>query len=740
MAAFGRVHDTWNVPVPMVVPALDATLTAEQTRFATLRNGIAFAGESSQRLGGVEEFCASWKGVLLVEENGNYRFWGGAPTLEGEKPDLEHVRGRRWRVTLARGQKSWILLEHDGGEGPSGCSAALSLKKGAYDLCIEFVQCAPSEDDFEDAHPAHGGFQLKYEGPDTEQRIVTIPLRRLYVEKKDATLAEGFGEGFSGAALTFLQTRYFSTLRDVRRTYQRAFKALLFAKRFDLSARPFADFGQSEIGYLLDHPDRFGGLSFYGGPGSWTAHRASFDFDLLPLRDIYFPPPSSPPPAPIPDDRVAPTLQREQALFDIWERVFDYTRLRANTRTNASHPLWLLFESAAEQDPAGPAGNELLRHLHIDAEHAPLIFQYAPSSTVTYGDLVDERWAVRVWRADESVECMAKHFLFADLAQAKPPLWASDDLAAGNANLTEVVRDGLIENGEPRRYEDLARLNDSLRERARAALIAYLCAGGGLASQPKDLSERLLLDVEVGICQKASRIEEAITAIQTFVQRARLGLEPSWTPSAAFVRLWERRFETYRTWEACERRGLYRENWVEWDELENAREMEAFRLLEDRLRRSTLSVPVPGGLEYWTGEPPPVRPGLLLLQERDPSAMILIPKRREGLNLLGTPERAAQRSWLAPVQRAAKDDGGGRDNPGNPNGPPRTNVPAATVPPRNGLDKGKLPLWLEAAIRLGTRFVRVAAAGVPPAAMPFAPREHAEDCCRDCNHVHDAHV
>ncbi len=51
---------------------------------------------------------------------------------------------------------------------------------------------------------------------------------------------------------------------------------------------------------------------------------------------------------------------------------------------------------------------------------------------------------------------------------------------------------------------------------------------------PRDLSDLLLLDVETGVCEKASRIEEAITAVQTFVRRSRLGLEPNWKAGREF--------------------------------------------------------------------------------------------------------------------------------------------------------------------------------------------------------------
>ncbi len=127
------------------------------------------------------------------------------------------------------------------------------------------------------------------------------------------------------------------------------------------------------------------------------------------------------------------------------------------------------------------------------------------------------------------------------MSRAKPWLWAADDPSvpvggeSGNANLLGFVCDGCFDDHKPRRYEDVRRLNDGLRERGRDALICYLCGPGGLASSPEELSGILLLDVEAGIRETASRIEEAIGAVQTFIRRARMGLEPGWHVSGAFA-------------------------------------------------------------------------------------------------------------------------------------------------------------------------------------------------------------
>ena len=247
-----------------------------------------------------------------------------------------------------------------------------------------------------------------------------------------------------------------------------------------------------------------------------------------------------------------------------------------------------------------------------------------PEYSLGPADLLDERWAVRVWHAETWLRRLARYFTPAGLGAARPDLWASDDPGAaigapplsGNANLTRFVQDGYLAGAGPRRYRELAELNDELRERARAALLGYLCgmnrvalswAPGQYAQQPGDLSDLLLQDVSTGICTRMSRIEDAVRAVQAFVQRARLGLEPGFAVTPAFARLWDNRFASFSTWQACARREMYAENWIEWDDLRTARRIEAFRFLEDELRQSTLTVAVPGGMSWWTGGRPPAQ-------------------------------------------------------------------------------------------------------------------------------------
>jgi hypothetical protein len=255
------------------------------------------------------------------------------------------------------------------------------------------------------------------------------------------------------------------------------------------------------------------------------------------------------------------------------------------------------------------------------------------------------------------------------------------------------------------------------------------------------LSELLLLDVEVGLCQKASRIEEAVTVIHLFVQRARLGLEPEFIVSPDFVLAWERHFATFRVWYACKRRLIYRENWVEWDELQAAKQTEAFQFLESELRSAALTMPVPGGLTYWNGSRPPTHPGITLLQHQQPATMQLLNPAPEGLGLMGTPDRHARPNWLSPVHIQSgrvplPDDGGGEN--GND---PIPQIVGSAMNPQALASTADLPMWLQAAVRLGTKFIRVAAAGIPPATTSFKPKcgtSESSACCSVCGKVHPA--
>ena len=731
---FGPPQNAANAPLPGLVPDLATTVTVGQGRFVAVRNGFALTDPTGQPLGGAQGYTVCWSGALLVDRPGSYTFHAGGPVPDGELPDPAQAEGRHWRVTLRRGRRSWVLLAHrrPGESAAPQHRAALALRHGAYDIEIELVQPQPDFDDPDDIVATTAGFQLSYQGPDSGGHPVAVPRSRLYRTTQQPLRLDDGIDGLTPAERAALTGRYTGSLRDIRRTYQRAFKALLFARRLGLSATPAADDGQSETGYLLANPGLFAGAAHHRSGSGFAVHLAGFDPDLLPLHDTYHPP------TPAEDGRSAPSRQRTQALGDWWERLYDYTVMRRRTRRAPERPAWLLFHESAEGHPDLAA--DLLRHLGVDLQHTALVRRYDPGTELTAADLTDEQWPVRVWHADLALRGVLARFLPADIRTARPDLWAAlapgspPDGTGGNADLTRFVADGRLENGPPRRYQDLADLNDCLREQGRAALLAYLTTldrvslpWGGAARRPGDLSALLLLDVEAGPSERADRIGDAISAVQTLVGRARLGVEkPALVLSDAFLRLWDSRFSSYRLWEACERRRLYGENRIDLDELAKAQRTEAFRYFEAELRRTTMTAPAPGGLEYWTPTPLPRHPGLKLLQVRDPAVLHPVDPAHHGFDLSAAPDRDARPSWLAATRHAPV--------PVQAPGPGRAAATAA--------QPVRLPWWIRSAVRLGIPFLRVAASGEPPAAAMAGtpPRPAPAACCARCGGRHEALV
>jgi hypothetical protein len=778
LEGFGHERDASNSPVPTVLPPLALSLAGPPV---TVRNGYATLPDG-RRLGGAGSFRVCWSGMLLVEHEGDYAFHAGAPAPEGELPNIHRAETGQWRVTLQRGQRPILVLNHQW-PGETGQARSMPrLRRGAYRITVEFAESAPDLTAV-NLRPQHTGFQLKYAGPDSGDRPITLPLKHLYRDWQDATLDTNVAFlPSSSKAQAFLKGYYTGTLRDIRRTYQRAFKAALFCAGLGLTARPEGE--QSELGYMLSDPVGFAGRGYYRtGPNSFGTHLANFDFDFLPITDDFHPPVLPTP------NRSAPSLQRTQAMFDWWERLFDYVQVQRASAGRGKHQIWLLFREAVVNNPANAAS--LLELIGAEAALAALELRYYQDQdssiyTVSSADLTDDRWLVRVWHAQRWLGAVHGHFHAHQIAEARPDLWVAADPAApvlpsgvvetGNTNLTVLVNTICLAGGEPRRLRDLRQVNDGLRERARAALLAYLCGQdrvvlpfkhGAHATHPEDIADLLLLDVQAGPCETASRIEEAITAVLTFIRRARLTLEPHWKVSRAFAQLWDSRFATFHVWERAKLRELYSENWIEWQEIGAARRIEAFRFLESELRGASLSLAAPGGTDWWLDEDTALAAVPELLQRRIPSELSPLtppvpPVTREGLETLASPQQAGGPSWLAAVPAtaaAAAPQPAPTSSATNPapasasaatTALPLAQAAAAPASEAGGVAKTatavaavagatpSLPLWMQAAAELGTAFLRIAAAGVPPAALPFAPHFNGGDggCCSECHQVH----
>ena len=726
LTTFGEDCDAVNAPVPTILPSPTLALTPAQQQFAAIRNGFGIRDVDGDVLGGAQPFHVFWRGALLVENAGDYKFHAGSPRPGNDRPDFESAKNNRWLITLRRGQKFWTLLNHSwhADNAPDSSSSPIYLSRGAYRIDIYFEQNNPTFALEHCVKAIQTGFQIKYCGPDTNLRLVAISIRHVFLDYKSAPLAENLGYDHSSSAGIFLNSRYASSLRDIRRTYQRAFKGVLYAHRHALSAQHFHCEHENELRFLLEHPGNFLGTTYYRLDPAFKTHHAYFNLNFLPVTDYYLPPP------PTIDLRVQPTLQRKAALFDWWERKFDYCDLRYRLKDVRSGPLWLLFEEAHLQHPPNP--EQLLRHLDVDIGLSIPILNFFsnPMFSLQSYHFGDERAPIRVWHCGLWVKSLKRKFFTQRLQQALPALWASDDpgavfnITSGNQNITNFVHITCFASGEPITYKEVQLINGELKMRARTALFAYLCWMNRVpllpfrgpheyAHAPHDLTDLLLQDVEVGFGQMTSRVHEALSAVHNLVQRARLGLERYFKPTLEFVRLWDARFCDFETWEIQKRREVYRENWIEWEDIHEARQTEAFQLLESELRCSALSIPRNGGIVWWSNEALP-RSVITEIQSRDMATLAVpsqLPNQEQGLQFLGKPDNDGRLSWAGTQPAPERPVSNHVDSQTQINSPSLANVTNGT----NSLER--LPLWFKSAIKMGTRFIRVAAAPLPPASV-----------------------
>ena len=141
--------------------------------------------------------------------------------------------------------------------------------------------------------------------------------------------------------------------------------------------------------------------------------------------------------------------------------------------------------------------------------------------------------------------------------------------------------------------ERLRPISNRLRNLQRDALVAYLIHRDRLADS-NELFDRYLIDVEMGSCMLTSRIKQAISSVQLFVQRCLLNLdrpvpgsqEPGVAPDSIDTQRWQW-MKNYRMWEANRKIFLYPENWIE-PELRDDK-TEIFRAFESDLLQSELT-------------------------------------------------------------------------------------------------------------------------------------------------------
>jgi peptidoglycan hydrolase-like protein with peptidoglycan-binding domain len=149
------------------------------------------------------------------------------------------------------------------------------------------------------------------------------------------------------------------------------------------------------------------------------------------------------------------------------------------------------------------------------------------------------------------------------MAWSRPELTAADARAIRQVVKAKYSEDSWLEVAKP--------LRDELRGRQRRALVDYLAPRADPSKQQfwtdaDGLYAHYLIDVQMEPCFMTSRLKQAISSVQLFVQRSLMNLEreiaaddtvdPGW-------RDWGRWMKAYRIWEANRKVFLYPENWIE---------------------------------------------------------------------------------------------------------------------------------------------------------------------------------
>ena len=108
-------------------------------------------------------------------------------------------------------------------------------------------------------------------------------------------------------------------------------------------------------------------------------------------------------------------------------------------------------------------------------------------------------------------------------------------------------------------------ISNNLRNRRRDALVSFILTDPTQErfKNHNSLFEHFLIDTEMEPCMKTSRIKQAISSVQLFVDRCLMGLEEELSIDPGLANQWKQWRKWYRIWEANRKIFLHPENWLE---------------------------------------------------------------------------------------------------------------------------------------------------------------------------------
>jgi hypothetical protein len=253
-----------------------------------------------------------------------------------------------------------------------------------------------------------------------------------------------------------------------------------------------------------------------------------------------------------------------------WERLYDVINLKESLPKNADQSLLNLF-AWAEAHPRASADDIAQRVTASTgwlSKTVSQIMERADFSTGRAEDFVNEKVLLSLVPMIEFVKRV-------DIPVSTLYEWASApiigiDQFTISTTISRDIQQAARTKFDLKTWPQAVRpVNDILRDAQKNALISYLLAQQEFVDanniiDADSLFEFFLIDVQATPLVETSRIKQAISSVQLFIQRCMFGLEADRGVDAnALDRARWEWMQKYRLWEANRKVFLYPENWID---------------------------------------------------------------------------------------------------------------------------------------------------------------------------------
>ncbi|MCI0590070.1 MAG: Tc toxin subunit A, partial [Gammaproteobacteria bacterium] len=247
------------------------------------------------------------------------------------------------------------------------------------------------------------------------------------------------------------------------------------------------------------------------------------------------------------------------ALFPGWSRLADLSRLCDTLPHGASAVSdWLAAAYAAGAQP-----QKVIEALSRATQWNRIDLQSLAGTNGFSLDLNALRSETIILRLANAMALLKRLCATADQCLAWTRNATGDDAYSRDRAQAQDIQNLVRAKYDPAQWLEVAgTLRDPLREKQRAALVDYLVATRRL-KDANALYAELLIDVEMSPCMMTTRIKQAISSVQLYVQRTLMNLEECAELGTDRAKQWAAWRKQYRVWEANRKVLLYPENWIE---------------------------------------------------------------------------------------------------------------------------------------------------------------------------------